>query len=257
MTETIYNPSTGDQKRILEEIVMTATRLPDTAVKDIIRGNHLLAVTSAHTGLCTRMGCHGEHIRDEAHVPESAHELASFLVAPPQNFPDAISYAMAAINSLLPVPECTIPFKAQDLIRKHGEKKNVVLIGHFSFVEKMGPEFRNLWVLEIRPRPGDLPAKAGADLIPRADVVALTATTLLNGTCADILNLIPKDAFTIMLGPSTPFAPCLFDWGIDVLAGSCVVDARLTASSIRENLPFKRVRGIHPLIWTAENNRVK
>lgn len=257
MTETSCISMTGNQKRLLEEIVLAVAGLPDAPVRDIVRGNHMLAITSARTGLCTRMERHGQHVREEAPpVPESARELSSFLVAPPPNFPDAVSYAMAAINSLLPVPERMVPLKAQDLIRKQGEGKNVAVIGHFSFVEKMGGEFRNLWVLEMHPRPGDLPAEAAAELLPLADLVALTATTLLNGTCANILGLIHREAFTIMLGPSTPFVPCLFDWGINALAGCHVVNTSLVASCVREGRPFKHLRGVEPLIWTCETNSI-
>lgn len=255
--EVFSNSMTGQQKRLLEEIVLAVAGLPDAAVKDIVRGSHMLAITSARTGLCTRMECHGQHVREEAPpVPESARELSSFLVAPPPNFPDAVSYAMAAINSLLPVPEHKVPLKAQDLIRKQGEGKNVAIIGHFSFVEKIRGEFRNLWVLEMHPRPGDLPAEAAAEFLPRADLVALTATTLLNGTCANILGLIHKEAFAIMLGPSTPFVSCLFDWGINALAGCHVINASLATSCIREGLPFKHLRGVQPLIWTCETDSI-
>jgi len=257
MTETSYMPITGDQKRLLEEIFLTAARLPDAPVKDIVRGSHLLAITSSRTGLCTSTGRHGQHLRDEApSIAESARELASMLLDPPPDFPDAIANAMAAINSLLPVPEYTAPLKAQDLIRKRGKGKNVAVIGHFSFVEKMGPEFHNLWVFEIHPRPGDFPAEAAPELLPRADVIAVTATTLLNGTCAEILGLVHKDAFTVMIGPSTPFAPCLFDWGIDALAGCRIIDPSLCSSGIREGLPFKRLLGVESLIWTAEKNSI-
>lgn len=257
MTETSYMSMADDQKRLLEEIVFSVAGMPDAPVKDIVLGSHLLAITSAHTGLCTRMGRHGQHVQEAAPpVPESAQELASLLLHPPSDLPEITGYAMAAINSLLPVPEHTVPLKAQDLIRKKGEGKNVAVIGHFSFVEKMGPEFHNLWVLEIHPRPGDIPAEAAAELVPRADVVALTATTLLNGTCSDILGLLHKDVFTIMIGPSTPFAPCLFDWGIDALAGCRVVDASLSAPGILEGLPFKRLRGVESLLWTVGKNSV-
>lgn len=224
-------------------------------IKEIIRGSHFLAIISSRMGICSNMGCYSQHIRDKGPlIPKSTQELASLLLDQPPDFPEASSYAIAAINSLLPVPKDAFPLKAQDLIRQKGQGKNVVIIGHFPFVEKMGREFRNLWVLEIRPQAGDLPAEAATKLLPHADVIALTATTLLNGTCANILGLIPKGAFTIMVGPSTPFVSCLFDWGIDALAGCSVLNTSLATSCVLKGLPFTPLHGFESLIWTGEKN---
>ena len=255
MMETLRKPMTESQRRLLEEIFLAIAGLPDVSVKEIIRGSHFLAVISSRMGICSNMWRHGENIsRDDRRIPELARELASLLVHAPADFANAPAYAMAAINSLLPVPRDTVLLKAQDLIRKQGQEKNVAVIGHFPFADNIGGEFRNFWVLENQPKEGDLPAETAAEFLPQADVIALTATTLLNGTCANILNLIPKGAFAIMLGPSTPFAPCLFDWGIDALAGCHVRDISLATSCVREGLPFKPFMGIEPLIWIRDRN---
>ena len=246
------------QERLLKDILESAKSVPDGPVKDIVVGSHLITVTSAHTGLCTKMGSHGLEVREK--LPDfegSARELASLLLNKSPEFPDIIAFSMAAINSLLPVPEVALLLKAQDHMMKYGKGKNAASIGHFPFVEKVGSEFRNLWVLEIHPRPGDLPIETAKELLPRADVVAMTATVLLNGTCADILKMIREETFVIMLGPSTPFAPCLFDWGIDALAGCSVKDAPLVNSSIREGLPYRKLKGVDPLIWVMEKDTLQ
>lgn len=253
MKETSPTSIKDKQNRLLQDIVQASESVPDVPVKDIIKSRHMIAVTSNRTGLCTRIVFNENLMGEEfSYSGRSARELSSLLLNPVQEIPETVSYAMATINSILPVPDRVFPFKAQDLMLKHGKGKNAVVIGHFPFVEKLRPEFRNMWVLEIHPRPGDLPAKAAGDVLPKADVVAMTATTLLNGTCAELLGLISKETYTIMLGPSTPFAPCLFDWGIDVLAGCSVLDATQASSCIREGLPFKKLRGTTPLVWTRD-----
>ena len=255
MTETLHKHVTGSQRRLLGEIFSTVAELPDAPVKKVIQGSHFLAVISSRMGICSNMQRHCQDIsKEDRRIPESTREVASFLLQPSPDFPDAPAYALAANNSLLPIPQDTVSLKAQDLIRKRGEGKNVAVIGHFPFVDNMGGEFCKLWVLETHPKKGDLGAEAAAELLPQADVIAFTATTLLNGTCADILNLIPKGAFTIMLGPSTPFAPCLFDWGINALAGCHVRDTSLATSCVREGLPFKPSMGVEPLIWIRDRN---
>ncbi len=243
------------QERLLSDIVLNAEKVPDRPVKDIFVGDYLVSITSAHTGLCTRVTRNGGESGEKSLLfIKSAMEIAGMLTDTLPKFPDAVSFAMAAVNSLLPIPEDTLRLKAQDIILRRGKGKNVAVIGHFPFVDKMGSEFRNLWVLENNPRPGDLPAGAAGDLLPRADVVAMTATTLLNGTCAGLLESIPKKSFTIMLGPSTPFAPCLFDWGIDALAGSSVIDNSLLTLSMMEGLPRRQLKGIDPLVWIVDRD---
>lgn len=245
--------STGrDQRRLLSDIVSATNEIPDSQVEKIVGGSHLVGITSARMGLCTNVNFHGESAFEKLRViPESAKDLAEFLLEPPTDISGIISYAMAAINSILPIPKRFMHIKAQQLILEKGKGKNVAIIGHFPFVEKLKGEFRNFWVFELCPRPGDLPVETAAKLLPRADVVAITAATLLNGTCAEILNLTHKDAFVIMLGPSTPFVPCLFDWGVDALAGCYVVDESITVSLILEGVPFTRMQGVNPIIWIA------
>jgi hypothetical protein len=238
------------QKQLLKEILASINGLPDAPVKEILSGDHLVAIKAEKVGICTRISHHGEkHQENPYRFAGSAFELASMLTDPPEDNPDSIAYSFAAVNSLLPIPENAFPLKAQDLLIKHGKGKNAVIIGHFPFVEKSRAEFSNLWVIEMNPRPGDFPSDKAAEILPLADVVAITATTLLNGTCAEILGRIPENAFTIMLGPSTPFAPCLFDWGINALAGCGVTDPAILFSGIKEGLSYRQVEGIRPLIW--------
>lgn len=253
MVGAITESTPSTQKRLLEEILAAVTVLPDAPVRAVIPGSHFLAVVSLRMGICSNIRPYGPHGGEEDdRIPESARQLASFLLNPPPDLVDAPAYGLAAINSLLPVPKGAVSMKAQDLIREKGQGRNVAVVGHFPFVGTLGDGFRNFWVLESRPKKGDFPAEAAPELLPQADVIALTATTLLNGTCAELLEHIHKGAFTIILGPSTPFAPCLFDWAIGALAGCRVTDESLAAVCLREGLPFKPSMGVEPLIWMKQ-----
>jgi uncharacterized protein (DUF4213/DUF364 family) len=46
-----------------------------------------------------------------------------------------------------------------------------------------------VWILEQRPGLDDLPAEAAAEVIPQADVVAITGTSLINHTLLAIPRL--------------------------------------------------------------------
>jgi len=50
-----------------------------------------------------------------------------------------------------------------------------------------------------------------------------------------------------MVGPTSPLSPVLFDYGIDVIGGSMVVDSEKTIRSITEGATFRQVKGVKNL----------
>ena len=121
------------------------------------------------------------------------------------------SVGMAAVNALLPRNyQFTGEANAEQLIFQHGLGKRVALVGHFPFVPHLREQLNHLDVLELDPQPGDLPASKAPDVLPGADMVAITAMTLLNGTLESMLALCSPGAFVILLGPSAPLTPLMF-----------------------------------------------
>jgi len=146
-----------------------------------------------------------------------------------------VSIGLAAINALTPVDlKACVELNAEEYLRQNASRKNVAMVGHFPFVEKLKPDLKNLWVLELDPRPGDLPAEAAQDYIPRADVVAITATTLINHTLEGLLALCKPETKVMLLGPSTPLTPVLFDRGVHLLCGTIVLDPQAVMLGISQ-----------------------
>lgn len=135
------------------------------------------------------------------------------------------SIGCAAINALLDYqPERWVKANAVEAIRTRGKGKKVVLIGHFPFVKDLKEDLEDFTVLELNPTGDDLPASSAPDLLPMADVVAITGMTFINGTLGNLLELCQPNTFIILLGPTTPLSPVLHDQGVDLLAGSVVRD---------------------------------
>lgn len=154
-----------------------------------------------------------------------------------------VAIGLATINTLLPQnPEQWVDLNAEDYLVNYGANKNVAVVGHFPFVNRLRTITQNLWVLELKPREGDLPAQAAPEIIPQADLVAITATTLINKTFQGLIELCRSDARVILVGPSTPLSPVMFDYGIDILSGTIVTDPQAALIGIGQGICFHQLR---------------
>jgi uncharacterized protein (DUF4213/DUF364 family) len=154
------------------------------------------------------------------------------------------SIGMAAINSLMEIDEAKyIEENAFDILALKGRGKNVAIVGRFPWIPKLRSIARTLWVIEQRPQEGELPAEAAEEVLPQADVVGITGASFINHTVERLLDL-SKNRFVVMLGPTTPLSPVLFDYGVDVLAGVKVVEADKTIRSISQGAIFSQVEGV-------------
>ncbi len=159
--------------------------------------------------------------------------------------PLAASVGIAAINSALETDK--LPFKkrnARELLLEKGEGGVLGMIGHFPFVDRIRNRFRDTLVFELVPQNGDLPAESIRERLKEADVVAITATTLINHSFDDIIRACRKDSYRVLLGPSTPLTPLMFDFGIDAVAGSIVTDPVPFLAMVTEGSPFRKLSGI-------------
>ena len=184
-------------------------------------------------------------------LERSGRELAELLRSPSTV---EASIGMAAFNALLDVDEerCT-EVNAQQVILQRGAGRRVAIVGHFPFVEQMRRAAAECWVLELNPHPGDLPAERANDLLPQADVVALTGTSLINHTFDGLIGLCRPGAFVVLLGGSAPLTPVLFDRGVSAVAGTRVVDIPAAVRAVSEGATFRQIPGKRLLTMMQEN----
>ena len=95
--------------------------------------------------------------------------------------------------------------------------KRIVIVGRYPGMERYAAEF-NINVLERQPGPGDLPDPACEYLLPNADWVFLTASSIPNKTFPRLTELA-RDAKLVLMGPTVPWLPELVGFGVDYLAG--------------------------------------
>ena len=185
---------------------------------------------------------HGQNpVRGAGHLHErNTRELAE--LARSDSLLEA-SIGLAAINALLDVDEdACVELNAEQVVLKQGTGKGVVVVGHFPFIPRVREAARQLWVLEKRPGEGDLPAEAAPDIIPQADVVAITGTSLINHTFEELIKLCRPGAFVLVLGPTTPLSPVLFDHGVDVISGTLITDPETVLQYVSQGASFRQLK---------------
>jgi uncharacterized protein (DUF4213/DUF364 family) len=184
----------------------------------------------------------GPPVRRPGHLREhKGRELAEWLRSP--RILEA-SIGMAAYNALLAVDELACAdLNAEEVIIKQGKGRRVAVVGHFPFVDRVRQAAKACWVLELRPRPGDLAASQAAEVLPQADVVALTGTSLLNHTFDDLMALCRPEAFVVLLGASAPLSPILLEHGVDAVSGTKVVDVPAVLGAVGEGATFRQIPG--------------
>jgi uncharacterized protein len=237
--------------RILDDLISSLSG--DSVVRELHTCVFWTAVLSKHCGLASTF--HEPHpyhraVKNAGSLTElSALELAQY--ARSDNVLEA-SIGMAAINSLIDIDEARcVRENALDVLALKGKGKNVAIVGRFPWIPKLRTVARTLWVIEQSPQEGELPAEAAEEVLPQADVVGLTGTSFVNHTVERLLDL-SKNSFVVIVGPTTPLSPVLFDYGVDILAGVTVVEPDKTIRSISQGAIFSQVEGVRLVTMAKE-----
>jgi len=223
----------------------------DASIKDLCQGPFQTAVATRSCGLAATPHGSDDH---QNNVPvenagclmeREALELAKMA----QSFKlFEASIGMATINSLLDVNEQNcVDVNGGDLLIEKGMDKRVALVGHFPFVLKLRETSKCLWVIEQKPREGDVTDGEAENLIPQAEVVGITGSAFINHTIEHLLALCNSKAYVVILGATTPLSPVLFDYGVNAISGTKVTDPELVLRCVRQGATFRQLRGIRLL----------
>ena len=239
---------------ILDELL---ARLPkgSVPVRHVLVGAHWTVVCSRHAGMAATLMAEKPHghsrVREVGRLEEKPAQALAELAR--SDDPLEASIGVAAINSLLDVDETHAQeLNAAEVLAQRGRGRNVALIGHFPFIETLRPAVGQLWVIELHPMEGEYPAEAAADLLPQADVVAITGSALINHTLDRLLSLCQPASTVMVLGPSTPLSPVLFEHGAQILSGTRVTDEAAALRTVAQGASFQQVQGTRLLTLVHE-----
>lgn len=231
--------------RILDDLMATINF--DATVKDIRQGVFYTGVLTRNCGLAASL------LRDALRQKSPLVKEPGFLLDKSPRELAQMSYSqslleaaigMAAINSLLEIDEdACIELNAADLIFEKSKGKKIAIVGHFSFIPKIRAVAEQLWVIEKNPREGDFPEADAENLIPRADIIGITGTAFTNHTLEYLLELCNSRAYVILLGGTAPLSRVLFNYGVDAVSGTKIIDSKLALRCISEGANFRQIKG--------------
>jgi uncharacterized protein (DUF4213/DUF364 family) len=229
---------------LLEEKLISRISKSNFAVKNVWVGLYWTAVESAFVGMShTYKTDQKTFIKDAGNFSSlSAIQVAERIYSWD---PLEASLGVAALNSLIEPKgkEASI----NDYIRDHAAGKTVTIVGRFPFNQEIASIAKTTYQLEIEPVGDELPMTACEEVVPQSDINVITATSLINHTLKRLLEL-GKNGTNIVLGPSTPMSPLLFEFGADILAGIKVVDKVALARCITQGVKkFKLLDGTRPI----------
>ena len=235
---------------LLDDLLASVNK--NVVVRSVLVGAHWTVVCSNGCGMASTLPAgeglpHGHApVREAGRLHEKlAGELCEYARS---DTPLEAGIGVAALNSLLDIPEDGPGWRVQEvnaaeLLASSGKGKDIAIVGHFPFVDRLSGIARRLWVIEQNPSQGDYSADRAADLLPQADMVALTGSALVNHTLEGLLALCRRQAQVMVLGPSTPLSPVLFDYGADIISGVQVNDEAAVLRTAGQGANFRQVEG--------------
>jgi len=227
----------------------------DYPVKNIGVYAHSILVTSRFSGMASTILSsqpHAEELVAQAGslLKKTALQLAALCTS--SNSLEA-GIGLATINSLLEPPPTNLrSVNVANVLEEKGKGKKIVLIGHFPFIPRLKKIAEILWVIDLNPAAGEFSPSDAPHFLPQADIVAMTANTLITNAAERYISLCSSAALKVMLGPSTPMSPILFEHGLDILAGVRITDVDTVQRFLSQGASFSQVHGVEKITLTKE-----
>lgn len=254
---TAMNKEHVSSNPMIESVITAAGQEPAATVLDVRVGPFWSVVaTSAGAGMASTMRSsrhtHGSiPIAGAGFLTDLSTLELVFLLRSGSALEAAVG--LAAANALLGSSVRGLSEdKALAVLEQRSEGRRVAMIGRFPFAERLRERCGQLWVFErgLNRRQGDFGEEAMEQLLPQAEVVAVTATTLLNRSLPGVLAGVRPEAFLMMLGPSTPLTPMLFDFGFDILCGTVIEDPDVVLNAVGQGAVTRQIKGVRRVsLW--------
>ena len=253
----VDRPAEGSERQLIDDLIQSMDH-PSAVIAEIAVGSHFLGIRADDNGkvlagLSSTLGAvptGEERQMVDAMVGKTLGEAADLLKSS-RGF--SISLGVAALNTSIAAPQHQPDFEASKIMAEKGKDGETVLVGDFPFTDRLRQQVGTLHLFELQRVAGRTPPDQWDDILGRCSVLGLTGTTLLTRAMATYLEKAPQ-AYTVIIGPTTPLSPVLFSHGADVLAGSQVVSPGPVFDGIRQGMSFREFKklGIQFVAWSKD-----
>jgi len=235
--------------KIIDDLLSTLNY--DASIKDICQGPFQTAVLTRGCGLASTPHDPGPH-HSQTPVAEAGllmeKDVQTLARMAKSVSPLEAAIGMATINSLIEIDEHKCQeVNAGDLLSSKGAGKKVAIVGHFPFVPKLRKVAEELWVIERNPGPGDCSEEETENIIPKADVIGITGTAFTNHTIERLMGMCDPGAYVVILGGTAPLSPVLFNYGVDAISGTRVIDSEMVFRCVSQGATFRQIKGVRLL----------
>jgi len=141
------------------------------------------------------------------------------------------SIGLAAINAFWNRPDGPGAGDSWGLAGFEPPGDGLVIVGGFRAALKRLPAAR---IIEREPKGNDIPIEEAGAALAKAQAVAITAQTLMNGSLEPLLARVLTASHRLLVGPSAPVAPPVLDAGLTRVSGLAITDPDAAASFIKE-----------------------
>lgn len=243
------------ERELLERLIDSCDPAGGDVLQAAVGGRFVAVLGNAGLGLASTLGAGpapGDDDLAERMAGLNLAECRRWLFSPD---PLRASLGLAALNASFPPPDKAglASGTAQDWLLDQARGRKVVLVGEFPFGPDLEQAAAGLHLLELKPGASTLSRSEWQKALADCELLAISGTALLTGMMAFFLSSAPQAAVKVVLGPTTPLSPLLFQAGVTALAGNLVNDAESILAGIREDLPYKLLKrqGMEPVLWFA------
>jgi len=175
---------------------------------------------------------------------KKAREVITFIKS--EN-PLEVTLGLATLNSVLDAPDNAPELKDfGSYLVKESKGKEVAMIGYFPFMDEVKEVADEFYLFEKTI--DSVSAEKDMTNLHKAEILITTGTTIINHSIEEIIEKAKKSR-VIIVGPSAPFCPVLFDYGIDEIISTSVHDPKLMIETLSEGVIVPELKGVKFLLW--------
>jgi hypothetical protein len=131
----------------------------------------------------------------------------------------------ACLNGSLPLPEEFFRGNAVAPFAEMIQHCPTCFIGRFPKAVAWRDQGYPVTIIEMEPEGLDVHWTYSKPVLEEAEIVFITGLTLTNGTFLEVVERTPRAKYRVLMGPTVPFSPVFFEYGIHLVGSTLVSDA--------------------------------